>query len=152
MSFTYKYARPALTADCVVFGVDAETLTVLLIQRDLEPFAGHWALPGGFAMVGESIEETARRELAEETGLVGVSLTQLHTFSDPGRDPREHVVTVAFWGRVHPAEHKATAGSDARQAVWFDIHDLPPLAFDHDRIVRMAYDRLQKKISSGAEV
>ncbi len=94
MSHTYKYARPAVTADCVVFTLDDEDLKVLLIQRGQEPFKGQWALPGGFAEVGESLEDTARRELHEETGLKNVFLEQLYTFSTPGRDPREHVILV----------------------------------------------------------
>jgi 8-oxo-dGTP diphosphatase len=146
MAYTYEYARPALTADCVVFGLDNEDLKVLLIERDLEPFAGHWALPGGFAVVGESIEETARRELAEETGLDGVFLEQLYTFGAPDRDPREHVVTVAYYALINLAEHSVKASSDARRAAWFEINDVPPLAFDHDRILQTAYERLQGKI------
>jgi len=146
MTYTYRYARPALTADCVVFGLDDEDLKVLLIQRDLEPFAGQWALPGGFAVVGESIEETARRELAEETGLKGVFLEQLYTFSDPDRDPREHVVTVAYFALVNLSEHIVKASTDARNAAWFEINDVPELAFDHDRIFQTAYERLQGKI------
>ena len=146
MTFTYKYARPALTADCVVFGLDNEDLKVLLIQRDLEPFAGQWALPGGFAVVGESIEEAARRELAEETGLKGIFLEQLYTFSDPDRDPREHVVTVAYFALVNLSEHVVNASTDARSAAWFEINDVPKLAFDHDYILQTAYERLQGKI------
>ncbi|MFZ2656168.1 MAG: NUDIX domain-containing protein [Victivallales bacterium] len=146
MGFTYKYARPALTADCVVFGLDEEDLKVLLIQRDLEPFAGMWALPGGFVAVGEAIETTARRELLEETGLKNVFLEQLHTFSEPDRDPREHVVTVAFYALVNLSEHKVQAATDARNAAWFAIDDIPKLAFDHEKILKVAYERLKGKI------
>jgi 8-oxo-dGTP diphosphatase len=146
MAFTYEYARPALTADCVVFGLDDNDLKVLLIQRDLEPFAGRWALPGGFAVVGESIEETARRELAEETGLTGIFLEQLYTFSDPARDPREHVVTVAHYALINLSEHVVTPSTDARNAAWFEISDIPQLAFDHDLILQTAHERLQGKI------
>lgn len=146
MTFTYKYARPVLTADCVVFGLDNEDLKVLLIQRDLEPFAGQWALPGGFVAVGESVEETARRELEEETGLNGIFLEQLYTFSDPDRDPREHVVTVAYFALVNLSEHTVKASTDARSAAWFEINDVPKLAFDHDLILKTAYERLQGKI------
>ncbi|HCE44772.1 MAG TPA: NUDIX hydrolase [Lentisphaeria bacterium] len=146
MGFTYRYARPALTADCVVFGLDEEDLKVLLIQRDLEPFAGMWALPGGFATVGESIETTARRELLEETGLKNVFLEQLYTFSEPDRDPREHVVTVAFYALVNLSEHKVQAATDARNAAWFAIDDIPKLAFDHDKMLKVAYERLKGKI------
>lgn len=146
MGFMYEYARPALTADCVVFGLDNEDLKVLLVQRDFDPFAGYWALPGGFAVVGESVEETARRELAEETGLQGIFLEQLYTFSEPQRDPREHVVTVAHFALVNLEEHEVVAASDARDAAWFELNDLPRLAFDHDRILQTAYQRLQGKI------
>ena len=95
--YTYKYPRPAVTADCVVFGIDGETAKVLLIERGNEPFKGKWALPGGFMEIGETAEECARRELYEETGMDCTELTQLHTFSDVHRDPRERVVSIAFY-------------------------------------------------------
>jgi 8-oxo-dGTP diphosphatase len=146
MTFIYDYARPALTVDCVVFGLDNEDLKVLLIQRDLEPFAGQWALPGGFVNVGESVETAARRELAEETGLKGIFIEQLYTFSAPNRDPREHVVSVAYFALVNLLEHRVNAATDARNAAWFEMNDIPGLAFDHDRILQTAYERLQGKI------
>ena len=146
MPFTYAYARPAVTADCVVFGLDRKDLKVLLIQRQFDPFAGCWALPGGFAVVGESIEETARRELAEETGLSGIFLEQLYTFSEPIRDPREHVVTVAYYALANLTEHNPVAASDARSAAWFEVGDTPELAFDHQQILDLAHRRLQGKI------
>lgn len=147
MTFTYKYARPAVTADCVVFALDDENLKVLLIKRAQEPFQGQWALPGGFAEVGESLEHTARRELEEETGLADIFLEQLYTFSEPNRDPREHVVTVAYYALVNLAEHKIQAASDARDAAWFCIDDIPKLGFDHDQILKMALERLRSKVS-----
>ena len=146
MPYTYKYARHALTADCVVFGLDNEDLKVLLIQRDLEPFAGKWALPGGFAVVGESLEETARRELTEETGLKGIFLEQLYTFSEPGRDPREHVVTVAYFSLVNLSDHRVYASTDARRAAWFEINDVPNLAFDHNGILQTVICRKNKLV------
>lgn len=146
MSFNYKYARPALTADCVVFGLDDEDLKVLLIQRGHEPFLGKWAFPGGFVDVGETVEDTARRELEEETGLKNVFLEQLFTFSDPDRDPREHVVTVAYFALVNLHEHNIRASTDASNAAWFEIDDVPELAFDHDLIFETAYERLKGKI------
>ena len=146
MSYSYKYARPAVTADCVVFGLDEEDLKVLLIQRGIKPFKGQWALPGGFARVGEALEETARRELEEETGLTEVFLEQLYTFSDPKRDPREHVVTVAYYALVKLSDHKVHAATDARNAAWFGVEDIPPLAFDHDLILKTAHERLRGKI------
>ena len=100
MSYKYEYARPALTVDCVVFGLDEEGLKVLLIERGLAPFRGNWALPGGFVHVDESIDDAALRELQEETGLKKVFLEQLFTFGSLGRDPRERVVTVAYYALV----------------------------------------------------
>ena len=146
MSHTYKYPRPALTVDCVVFGLDEEDLKVLLIQRDLEPFAGRWALPGGFVEVGEAVHVAARRELTEETGIERVFLEQLYTFGEPDRDPREHVVSVAYYALVRLSDHRVQAATDARHAAWFAIDDVPKLAFDHQKILKMAHERLQGKV------
>lgn len=142
----YAHPRPALAVDGVVFGLDEADLKVLLIQRGLEPFAGRWALPGGFVRIGESVDAAARRELAEETGLDRVFLEQLYTFGEPGRDPRERVVTVAYYALVRLGDHQVRAATDARQAAWFAADDLPPLAFDHDAIVEAALRRLQGKV------
>ena len=146
MPFTYTYARPALTVDCVVFGLDDEDLKVLLIQRDLEPFAGRWALPGGFVRLDETLDEAARRELQEETGLQRVFLEQLYTFGDLQRDPRERVVTVAYYALVRLSDHQVRAATDARNAAWFGIEDLPELAFDHATVLDLALKRLQAKV------
>lgn len=144
----YEYPRPALTVDCVVFGLDVEQrdLRVLLIQRKLEPFRGGWALPGGFVRVEESLEAAARRELSEETGLDRVFLEQLYTFGDLGRDPRERVVSVAYYALVNLNEQKLQAATDARSAAWFSVADVPKLAFDHDRILQAALARLKGKL------
>ena len=146
MPHTYDYPRPALTVDGVIFGLDPEDLKVLLIQRDLEPFAGRWALPGGFVDMGEPLDAAARRELAEETGLSDVFLEQLYTFGDPGRDPRGRVVSVAYYALVNLADRPVAAATDARRAAWFAADDVPPLAFDHDRILEMALARLKGKV------
>ncbi len=146
MPFTYTYPRPALTVDCVVFGLDEKDLKVLLIQRDRDPFAGMWALPGGFVMVNESPDDAAGRELFEETGLTNIFLEQLHTFGDPGRDPREHVVTVVYYGLVNLWDHVVHPATDARDAAWFRVDDIPALSFDHNRIFDMALQRLRGKI------
>jgi 8-oxo-dGTP diphosphatase len=146
VSVSYAYPRPALTVDCVVFGYDEAALRVLLIQRGNAPFEGKWALPGGFVHVDESLDAAALRELQEETGMERVYLEQLYSFGDPGRDPREHVVTVAYFALVKLSEHKVRAATDARDAAWFDVDDLPSLAFDHDRIFDTALARLRGKV------
>jgi 8-oxo-dGTP diphosphatase len=146
MTYSYEYPRPALTVDCVVFGLDDEDLKVLLIQRDIEPFEGRWALPGGFVRVGENLEDAARRELEEETGLRNVYLEQLYSFGDPKRDPREQVVTIAYYALVKLGDHAVQASTDARNAAWFSIDDLPKLAFDHNKILKIGHERLRGKV------
>jgi len=149
MSYKYQYEMPAVAVDCVIFGLDLETkdLKVMLIERDLEPFAGMWAIPGGFVRRGESLEQAAARELDEETGIRNVFLEQLYTFGDPGRDPRGWVLSVAYYALVSPEGHRVVARTDARQAAWFTVKRLPRLAFDHARIVRAALERLRGKLS-----
>jgi 8-oxo-dGTP diphosphatase len=145
MPYTYEYPRPALTVDCVIFGLDDEGLKVLLIERAREPFAGQWAFPGGFIDVGETPEQAAERELEEETGLAGVHLEQLHTFGEPDRDPREHVVSVVHYALVNVRGRRIRAADDARDVGWFPVLRPPSLAFDHDKILGMAHQRLQEK-------
>lgn len=146
--YTYKYPHPAVTADCVVFGFDGKMLHLLLIERGLEPYKGSWALPGGFMKIDESIEECARRELSEETGVTDVFLEQFHVFSSVHRDPRERVMTVAFLALVRKSEYRLIAGDDASQARWFDVDELPPLAFDHPEIITAARKRLRELVST----
>ena len=146
MTFSYEFPRAALTVDCVVFGLDESDLKVMLIQRDISPFEGKWALPGGFVRIEETVEEAARRELQEETGLAKVFLEQLYTFGDVDRDPRERVITVAWYALVRLSDHRVKAATDARAAAWFGMDDLPHLAFAHDRILELAYQRLQNKV------
>jgi 8-oxo-dGTP diphosphatase len=146
MPYTYAYPRPALATDCVVFGFDEGDLKVMLIKRGLEPFAGRWALPGGFVQAEETIDATARRELREETGLHDVFLEQLYTFGDLKRDPRERVVSVAYYALVKLSDHRVKAASDAREARWFPAFSPPRLAFDHAAILAVARQRLQGKV------
>jgi 8-oxo-dGTP diphosphatase len=146
MSYTYDYPRAALTVDCVVFGFDESELKILLIQRDLQPFQGKWALPGGFVRLDEDLDDAARRELREETGLSDVFLEQLYTFGTLQRDPRERVVTVAYYALVALVQHQLHAATDARAAAWFCVSELPTLAFDHDRILSTAVARLKGKV------
>ncbi len=146
MPFTYEYPRPSLTVDCVVFGFDGAELQVLLIRRGLEPFLDAWALPGGFVLMDEDLEIAARRELEEETGLKNVFLEQLFTFGTPGRDPRGRVVSVAFYALVRPDQHPAKGDTDASEAAWHPVENLPALAFDHSLILDKALERLRGKI------
>lgn len=146
MAHTYKYPRPALTVDCVIFGLDDDELKVLLIERGLAPFEGKWAIPGGFVAPGEAVDAAAKRELVEETGVANVFLEQLYTFGAPDRDPREHVVSVAYYALVNIGEHNLHASTDARAAAWFSVHDAPDLAFDHNDILDMALTRLKNSV------
>jgi 8-oxo-dGTP diphosphatase len=146
MAFAYQYPRAALTVDCVVFGFDEGELKVLLIERVLEPFKGKWALPGGFVRVEETLDEAARRELAEEAGLTDVFLEQLYSFGELDRDPRERVVSVAYYALVKLAAHDTKAATDAADARWFPISKVPKLAFDHTDIFATALARLKGKV------
>ncbi len=148
------FPRPAVTVDLVVFTVRDGALELLLVRRREPPHAGEWALPGGFVRAGdgrsgdgESVEDAAFRELAEETGLGrrDVFLEQLYTFGDPGRDPRARVISVAWYALVRP-DLAPTAGGDASDAAWRPCADRPTLAFDHDAIVSRAVDRLRGKL------
>lgn len=147
--FTYKYPRPAVTVDIVLFAFLENELQVLLVMRAGEPFQGDWALPGGFVEIDEDIGDAALRELEEETGVRDVYLEQLYTFGDPKRDPRTRVISVAHFALLsasHVQQMKITAASDAREARWWSIYDLPQLAFDHDRILAYALQRLRWKL------
>jgi 8-oxo-dGTP diphosphatase len=146
MPHTYKYPRAALTVDCVVFGLDDGDLKVLLIERGLEPFKGKWALPGGFVRVDETLEAAAGRELEEETGVREVFLEQLFTFSSVDRDPRERVISVAYYALVNLADHITRAATDASDARWFPATKPPKLAFDHAEILSLALARLRGKL------
>lgn len=147
MPYTYKHPRPALTVDCVVFGLDQQnSLKVMLIQRNLPPFQGGWALPGGFVHLDESLEAAALRELREETGIDQVFLEQLYTFGNVNRDPRERIVTVAYYALVNLEEYTLKATTDASDANWFPVTALPPLAFDHEQILAIALTRLKGKL------
>lgn len=139
--FSYDYARPALTVDVVVVTREAKP-RVLLIERKGEPFAGRWALPGGFVEEGERLADAAVRELEEEAGLTVTELEQLHTAGDPGRDPRGWTVSVVFLARVDARKAKAVAGDDAAKVAWFPLGKLPELAFDHAVLLERAKARL----------
>jgi 8-oxo-dGTP diphosphatase len=140
-SFSYPYPRPGLTVDIALVTVEARP-RILLVQRGGDPFKGSWALPGGFVDENEPLVDAARRELLEETGLKQSDLEQLHTFGDPGRDPRGWTVSVVFLARVRSKELKPIAGDDAAEVGWFSLSDPPPLAFDHAEILLRVRTRL----------
>lgn len=142
--YCYLYPHPAVTTDCVIFGFDGSRINVLLVKRGGEPYLGWWAFPGGFVRIEESAEEGAARELREETSLTTSYMEQLHTYSTPGRDPRERVITIAFLALVRICDVKG--GDDAKEARWFPIDEAPRLAFDHDVILRDALVRLRERI------
>ncbi len=148
-NYTYPYPRPSVTVDMVLYAYLQEQLKVLLIQRGGDPFRGQWALPGGFVNMDESLDAAARRELQEETGVTDVYLEQLYTFGAPDRDPRGRVITVAYFALLSADEARRIAvqgGDDAQDARWWNMYDLPPLAFDHGRILEYALQRLRWKL------
>ena len=142
--YCYKYPHPSVTTDCVIFGFDGQKLQVLLIERGIEPYKGRWAFPGGFLNPDETAEQGALRELQEETGLTGAYIEQFHTYTDPNRDPRERVITIAYYALVRIQEVKG--GDDAAKAQWFALDEVPRLAFDHDRILRDAMRQIRERI------
>lgn len=144
LKYSYKYPHPSVTTDCVIFGFDGVKLKVLLVERGMALYKGRWAFPGGFLNMDESAEEGALRELKEETGLEGAYIRQFHTFSAPQRDPRERVITIAYYALVRMQEVKG--GDDASDARWFALDEVPPLAFDHDQILRKAEKTLRQQI------
>ncbi len=146
MSYTYQYPHPAVTTDVILFTIHEERLELLLIRRGAEPFKGRWALPGGFVNIDEDLADCAKRELEEEAGITGVYLEQLNTFGAPDRDPRGRVISVAYYALVPRERLAIRAASDAEAVAWFPCSALPPLAFDHESIVALAYERLSAKL------
>lgn len=144
--YTYKHPHPAVTTDVVMLTVEEDELRVLLIRRAKEPFKGCRALPGGFVDIDEDLETCALRELREETGITGVYLEQLYTFGKPDRDPRERVISVAYYALAPMTRLQVRAASDAAAADWFSVNDLPELAFDHRQIIKLAHRRLASKL------
>jgi 8-oxo-dGTP diphosphatase len=134
MPFTYTYPHPAVCVDIILIHQNKEENNILLINRKNNPFKYYWALPGGFVEMDETLEQSALRELLEETGIELKKLTQFATFGDPGRDPRERTVSVVYFS-ILEKELKPLAGDDAKNADWFSVKDLPNLAFDHKKII-----------------
>ena len=141
-TYTYKYPRPAVTTDCVVFRFEGNKLKTLLIERGNEPYKGCWAFPGGFLNMDEDAEHGALRELEEETGLKLEHVEEFGTFSTVDRDPRGRVISIAFYAITELSEVKGA--DDAAKAQWFSIDEIPQLAFDHDIMLEKALARLHK--------
>lgn len=135
-----------LAVDAVVFGYTDQQLQLLLIRRKNPPFENMWALPGGFVLDHESLENAVERELKEETGVSINYLEQLYTFGAPDRDPRFRTVSVSYYGLVKPSGFTLQADTDADEAQWFDVKKLPSLAFDHKKIIQLALQRLRNKL------
>jgi 8-oxo-dGTP diphosphatase len=135
-----------LTVDIVIFTIEQGALKVLLVKRGIEPFAGQYAIPGGFVLENESLDQAAMRELREETGVTEVYLEQLYSFGDPKRDPRGRVVTIAYYALISAEHSQLRAGSDAAAAAWFAVDAVPDLAFDHAKILTYALERLRNKL------
>ena len=142
--YQYKYEHMAVTTDCVIFTYEDWKLKVLLVRRGAEPYQGQWAFPGGFMKMDETAEEGALRELREETALEPSAIGQLGVFSEVHRDPRERVITIAWYALVKPSE--VVGGDDAAEAAWFPVDALPPLAFDHRKIFETAMEQLRRDI------
>ncbi len=147
MSFCYSYPHPAVTVDVAIFTIADGQLEVLLIRRGRPPYQGLWALPGGFVGLEESLKHAAWRELREETGVNAGHLEQLHTFGHPRRDPRERVISVAYFAAIPAANAATAANSDAERADWFAIDRVPELAFDHRDILDKALERIARTVA-----
>jgi 8-oxo-dGTP diphosphatase len=139
--------NPLVTVDIIVFTIAENTLKVLLIKRLLDPFAGMWALPGGFVRQNETLEEAALRELREETNVSNLYLEQLYTFGDPQRDPRARVITITYFALINQVPRVLRADTDAIAVAWQSVYELPPLAFDHAQIINYGLERLRNKLS-----
>lgn len=142
-----EHPKPSVTVDIVIFTIEDNELKVLLVKRGIEPFKDKWAIPGGFVKLNESLEEAAKRELEEETGVKEVYFEQLYTFGDVNRDPRGRVVTVAYFALINSekAKQELRATADVSEAKWFFMSGLPELAFDHAKILKYALKRLRWK-------
>lgn len=145
-SYSYRYPHPAVTTDCVVFGFDGEEVNILLIERAKDPCKGEWAFPGGFLNIDETAENGILRELEEETGIKDITVEQVGAFTTVDRDPRERVITLAFYAFIRKQEHHIKGGDDARRACWFPLSKHPQLAFDHQEILEKTLKNLRIKL------
>jgi 8-oxo-dGTP diphosphatase len=131
-----------VTTDIIVFNTTIKQVYILLIKRQNDPYYNFWALPGGFVDKNEALLDCAKRELFEETGLKNLELEQFYTFGDKGRDPRGHTISVTYRTTLKNNKVPIIAGDDAKDAQWFPINDLPPLAFDHEKIIKLAIKKI----------
>lgn len=134
-----------VAVDIVIFTIQSGVLKVLLVKRRIQPFAGQYAIPGGFVRDNEDLDHAALRELQEETGVAEVYLEQLYSFGEPNRDPRGRIISIAYFALIS-ADRKLEAGSDADEASWWQVKALPALAFDHAEILNYALERLRNKL------
>lgn len=139
------FEQPSVTVDIIVFTVKDNSLKVLLVKRNIEPFKDKWALPGGFVRIDESLEDAAKRELEEETGVNDFYLEQLYSFGEPKRDPRGRVITISYFALINSEKTKLKASTDVSEAKWFSVSQIPALAFDHEDILSYALKRLRWK-------
>jgi 8-oxo-dGTP diphosphatase len=140
MVFTYHFPMPAVTVDSIIYRKNAKGINeVLLIRRGNEPFKDQWALPGGFIEMDEELDNAAKRELLEETGIIQNNLQQLFTIGTVGRDPRQRTISIIYGGAFSDENTQIKVGDDAKEAAWYSINDLPPLAFDHNKIIQKAF-------------
>lgn len=140
-----KFEKPSVTVDIIIFTIKNKELKVLLVKRKLEPFKGKWATAGGFVRINDSLEEAAKRELKDETGVKDIYLEQLYTYGNPKRDPRGRVITVSYIALINSDKIKLKPDTDVSDAKWFSINKIPPLAFDHKKILDYALQRLKWK-------
>jgi 8-oxo-dGTP diphosphatase len=148
--YCYDYPRPAVTVDLAVFALSGDELRILLIRRKHDPFAGSWALPGGFLEMDESIEAGARRELKEETGFdASGPITFLGAYGDPGRDPRGRTISLAHAAVIRGIPPDVAGGDDAAEAAWRPARGGGPLAFDHDKMLEQAIAWLEHDVRKG---
>ena len=141
----HKFEKPSVTADIVIFTIKDNELKVLLVKRKIAPYKDTWAIPGGFVRIDESLEDAAKRELEEETGVKNVYLEQLYSFGEPKRDPRGRVITISYMALINSDDVKLKATTDVSDAQWFSIKKIPQLAFDHNQILDYSLKRLKWK-------
>ena len=144
-NYCYEYPRPAVTTDAIVVAKENNQAFVLLIQRGIAPYKNHWALPGGFVEMDEELEAACARELKEETGITGIQLQQLGAFGAVNRDPRGRTISIVFWSLI-TSKTEAKGGDDAQNVKWFNLNVLPPLAFDHQKIIQQFIDEKLSKL------